>query len=173
VVGRAVTTLLPAGVTFRPPTTADHAPLVARIDDWWGGRRMRARLPHAWFEHFSGTSWIAEDADGRALGFCIAYLSQDQPSIGVIHLVGVDPNLRRRGLGRSLVDQAATGLAARGATSVTAQVWPGDPIAIAFHRGIGFRVDDGPGTSNVYGTPGYLDFDGEGEDRSIFWRAIS
>ena len=164
---------LPADLTFRHPTAADHAPIVARIDDWWGGRRMRARLPHAWFEHFTGTSWIADDAAGHVAGFCIAYLSPDEPTVGVIHLVGVDPNRRRRGLGRALVDQAATGLAARGATTVTAQVWPGDPIAVAFHRGIGFRVDDGPGTSNVYGTHGYLDLDGEGEDRSIFRRAVN
>ncbi len=168
-----MTAPLPDGVTLRHPTAADHAPLVARIDDWFGGRRMRARLPHAWFEHFTGTSWIAEEAGGRVVGFCVAYLSPDQPTVGVIHLVGVDPNLRRHGLGRALVDRVATDLAARGAATVTAQVWPGDPIAIAFHRGIGFRVDEGPGTSNVYGSPGYLDLDGEGEDRSIFWRAVS
>ena len=40
--------------------------MVRQVDDWWGGRRLHALLPRLWFQHFTGTSWIAEDADGPA-----------------------------------------------------------------------------------------------------------
>ena len=52
-------------LTFRRPTEADHAPIVRQVDDWWGGRRMHDLLPRLWFQHFTGTSWLAEDASGH------------------------------------------------------------------------------------------------------------
>jgi ribosomal protein S18 acetylase RimI-like enzyme len=163
----------PSDVTFRVPTAGDHPALVARVDDWWGGRRMRARFPHAWFEHFTATSRLAIDPTGQVVGFAVAYVSPDRPDVGVVHLIGVDPNRRRRGIGRALVEEVGQELRQRGVRRIQAAVWPGDPIAVAFHRGVGFAVDDGPGTANVYGTPGYLDHDGEGEDRAIFWLTLS
>ena len=38
---------------FRRPTEADHAQVVDVVDEWWGGRKMRALLPRLWFRHFS------------------------------------------------------------------------------------------------------------------------
>ena len=52
---------------FRRPTEADHAQIVGQVDDWWGGRRLHDILPRLWFQHFTGTSWVVEDADGRLL----------------------------------------------------------------------------------------------------------
>ena len=45
---------------FRRPIEADHPVVSAVVDEWWGGRKMRAILPRLWFRHFAGTSWIAE-----------------------------------------------------------------------------------------------------------------
>ena len=53
-------------------------------------------------------------------------------------------------------------------TRVTAVTWPGNRISIAFHRSVGFAVDDGPGTQSIYGTPAHVDHDGDGEDRVVF-----
>jgi GNAT superfamily N-acetyltransferase len=155
---------------LRRPTERDQGPLVERIDDWWGGRRMRAQLPRLWFREFGGTSWVAEAEGGRLVGFLVGFVSPDRPGTGVIHLVGVDPNRRRIGIGRSLIEAFADDVRTRGAASLSSVGWPGDRGAIAFHRALGFALDDGPGTTSIFGSPGVADYDGPGEDRVLFER---
>ena len=162
----------PRDLTFRHPTEADHARIVGLVDEWWGGRRMRALLPRLWFQHFAGTSWVAEAADGRLEGFVVAFISQDDPTTGYVHMIGADPNRRRGGIGRALYEHVFDDLAARGVRRVTAITWPGNRQSVAFHQAIGFRVDDGPGTQNLYGTPAYADYDGDGDDRVVFVRDL-
>jgi ribosomal protein S18 acetylase RimI-like enzyme len=157
---------------LRRPLPDDHPRVVAVIDEWWGGRRMSALLPRLWFEHFSGTSWIAEDADGRLLGFLVAFVSADDPDTAYIHMVGADPNRRRLGIGRTLYERSFEDLVARGARRVTCITWPGNRISIAFHRSLGFHIDDGPGTTPIYGTPAHPDHDGPGDDRVVFIRDL-
>ena len=113
-------------LTFRRPTEADHPRVVDVIDHWWGERRMRHMLPRLWLEHFSGTSWIVEREDGRLAGFVVAFVSQDHPDTGYVHMIAAEPNRRRRGLGRALYERAFADLAARGARRVEAVTWPGN-----------------------------------------------
>ena len=153
---------------FRRPRPEDHPRLVEVVDEWWGGRRMRSLLPRLWLEHFTGTSWIAERGDGRLAGFLVGFIGQDDPSIAYAHMIATDPNRRRGGLGRDLYHRFFADARARGATRVTAITWPGNRVSIAFHRAVGFRVDDGPGTQPLYGTPAHPDHDGDGEDRVVF-----
>jgi ribosomal protein S18 acetylase RimI-like enzyme len=162
----------PERLSFRRPTEDDHPRVVGVIDEWWGGRRMRALLPRLWFQHFAGTSWIAEAEGGRLAGFVVAFISQDDPTTGYVHMIGADPNRRRAGIGRQLYQHVFDDLAARGVRRVTAITWPGNRQSVAFHRAIGFRVDDSEGTQNLYGTPAYADYDGEGDDRVVFIRDL-
>ena len=157
---------------FRRPIPADHPTVVAVVDDWWGGRRLRDLLPRMWFDHFTGTSWIAEDRDGRLAGFLVGFVSPDQPTVGYVHMIATSPNDRGRGLGRHLYERFFIDVAARGVQEVRAVTWPGNRTSVAFHRALGFEVDDGPGTQRLYGTPAYPDDDGEGEDRVRFRRRI-
>jgi hypothetical protein len=55
---------------------------------------------------------------------------------------------------------------------VTCITWPGNRISIAFHRSLGFHIDDGPGTTPIYGTPAHPDHDGPGDDRVVFSRDL-
>jgi ribosomal protein S18 acetylase RimI-like enzyme len=159
-------------LSFRRPTEADHPRVVDVIDDWWGDRRMRHLLPRLWLEHFSGTSWIVERRDGRLAGFVVAFVSQDDPETGYVHMIAAEPSRRRRGLGRRLYERAFADLTSRGARRVRAVTWPGNRTSIAFHRALGFRVDDGPGTQRLYGTPAHVDHDGPDEDRVVFLRDL-
>jgi GNAT superfamily N-acetyltransferase len=129
-------------------------------------------LPRLWLQHFTGTSWVVEDADGRLRGFLVAFLSQDHPGTAYIHMVASDPNVRRMGIGRAMYERAFADLAAHGARRVKAITWPGNRTSIAFHRSMGFAVDDGPGTRPLYGTPAHVDYDGPGEDRVVFEREL-
>lgn len=159
-------------LVFRRPSEADHERIVGLVDEWWDGRRMRMLLPRLWFQHFTSTSWIAETTDGRLAGFVVAFISQDDPATGYVHMIGADPNHRRAGIGRALYERVFEDLGGRGVRRVTAITWPGNRRSVAFHRAIGFRVDDGPGTQNLYGTPSYPDYDGEGDDRVVFIRDL-
>lgn len=159
-------------VTFRRPTADDHPRVVDVIDAWWDGRGMRRLLPRLWFEHFAGTSWIAERNDGRLTGFVVAFLSQDDPTTGYVHMIASEPGRRRRGLGRTLYERAFADLGGRGARRVVAVTWPGNRISIAFHRALGFQIEDGPGTQRLYGTHAYPNHDGPDEDRVVFRRDL-
>ena len=155
-------------LALRHPTEGDQPRLVTVVDEWIGGRHVRHLLVRAWFRHVASTSWIAEDDRGGPIGLVIAYASQDLPDEGVIHLIGVHPGHRRRGIGRALIESSLADLAANGIGTVTALAWPGEPIATAFFRSVGFRADDGRGTQNLYGTPAYPDYEAPGEDRIVF-----
>ncbi len=157
---------------FRRPTEADHARLVGQVDDWWGGRRIHSLLPRLWFQHFTGTSWLAEDDDDRLAGFLIGFISPDDPGQAYVHMVGTSPNHRRSGLGRELYDRFFVDAAEHGAHRVTAITWPGNQGSIAFHRALGFSIVDGPGTQNLYGHRAYPDYDADGDDRVVFSRGL-
>lgn len=165
--------------------TEDDQPRVAAVVDWWfGGQHVRHLVVRAWFRHFGSTSWIAtgrgagddhagDAPDQVAVGFLVGYRSQDHPAEAVLHLLAVDPNLRRRGIGRALVDAFVGDAAAAGATTAVAVAWPGEPIATAFFRAAGFEPDDGPGSRNLFGAPGFPDYEGDGEDRIVFVRRLT
>jgi len=160
-------------IRFRRPTEADHATIVADIDEWWGGRRMHELLPRLWFQHFTGTSWVVERADGRPIGFLVGFVSPDDPSLGYIHMVGTDPNHRRRGLGRQLYERFIDDVSGRGVRRIRAVTWPGNRLSVAFHTGLGFEPLDGRGAMSLYGTRAFPDYDAPGEDRVVFERRLS
>jgi GNAT superfamily N-acetyltransferase len=161
-----------AGIRLRRPVEADHPGIVSLVDQWWGGRRIHDLLPRLWFQHFTGTSWIAETVDGRLAGFLVGFISPDDPETGYVHMIAADPNRRLAGLGRALYDAFIDDVAGRGVCRVKAITWPGNRVSVGFHTALGFRIDDGPGTQRLYGTPAYADYDGEGEDRVVFVREL-
>jgi GNAT superfamily N-acetyltransferase len=157
---------------FRRPLEADHPVLVGQVDDWWGGRKLHQLLPRLWFQHFTGTSWVAEDADGRIVGFLVGFVSPDRPDESYVHMIATSPNHRGAGLGRVLYERFFEDMRARGVRRVSAITWPGNRVSVAFHRAMGFVPSDGPGTQNLYGTPAYPDYDAEGDDRVVFSRVL-
>ena len=162
----------PEGVAFRRPTEADYAAISRVLDDWWGGRKIDVLLPRLWLQHFTGTSWLAETQDGRLAGFLVGFMSPDQPEVAYCHMIATNPNLRGRGLGRALYERFFADARAAGRTRVTAITWPANRPSLAFHRALGFEVQVGAGSQNLYGTPSQAGYDFEREDRAILVRAI-
>lgn len=157
---------------FRRPLEADHAFLVGQVDDWWGGRKLHQLLPRLWLQHFTGTSWVVEDAGGTPIGFLVGFISPDHPDQAYIHMVATNPSHRGAGLGRALYERFFTDVRARGAHQVAAVTWPGNRVSVGFHQAMGFLPADGPGTQRLYGTPAYPDYDAEGDDRVVFSREL-
>jgi len=158
---------------LRRPTEADQPPIAAVVDHWFAGRKVWPLVARAWFRHFAGTSWIAEDDAGRPRGFLIGYRSPERPAEAILHLVAVDPNHRRHGLGRTLVEAFLVDAMAGGAAVARAVAWPDDPIAIAFFHSLGFEPEEGPGSQRLYGVPAWPDYELPGEDRAVLVRRLA
>jgi ribosomal protein S18 acetylase RimI-like enzyme len=159
-------------ITLRRPTEADYPAISRVIDDWWGGRELNHLLPRLWLQHFTGTSWLAETADGRLAGFLIGFLSPDRPDVAYCHMIAADPNLRRHGLGRALYERFFDDARVGGRSVVTAITWPANRASIGFHRALGFEIQGGPGSQNLYGTPAQAGYDFDREDRAILVRRL-
>ena len=159
-------------ITFRRPTEADYPNVVRVIDDWWGGRKVDFLLPRLWLQHFTGTSWLAETAEGALAGFVIGFHSPDHPDVAYCRLIGTNPNLRLHGLGRQLYERFFDDARRVGRHEVRAITWPGNRTSIAFHRALGFHVVAGPGTQRLYGVPAFAAYDFDREDRAILVRSI-
>jgi ribosomal protein S18 acetylase RimI-like enzyme len=157
---------------LRRPTEADQPRIAAVVDHWFAGRRVWPLVSRAWFRHFAGTSWIIEDTGGRPLGLLIGYRSPDRPTEAVLHLVAVDPNHRRQGLGRALVEAFLRDADAGDASVARAVAWPDDPIAIAFFHSVGFEPEAGPGSQRLYGVTAWPDYELPGEDRAVLVRTL-
>lgn len=152
-------------VTIRHLEPADYAPLIAVVDDWWGGRAMRGMLPKLFFVHFRPTSFAAE-VDGELVGFVCGFASQTDPEVAYVHFIGVDPTRRGERIGGLLYERLFEAARAAGCRRVRAVTSPRNEASIAFHRRIGFAVLPGPALS---GDVAYIpDYDGPGEDRVVF-----
>src|SRR4051794_8754427 len=88
-------------VVLRSLAPSDYDVLSPVLDDWWGGRPVRAMLPRLFFDHFSSTSFVlVEDAEIQA--FLVGFPSQSHPRVAYIHFIGVAPTSRGKGYGSRL-----------------------------------------------------------------------
>ena len=147
-------------MTIRYAEPDDYPAVIAVIDDWWGGRPMAAMLPKLFFVHFRDTSFVAEE-DGALAGFLCGFRSQTFDDEAYVHFVGVDPGRRGAGVGRALYERFFAAVAPR--SVVRAVTSPLNDRSIAFHRAIGFEVEQVA-----------EDYDGRGAARALFvWRRPS
>ena len=141
----------------------DHAAIVAAIGRWWEGRgeHLQLLMPRLFLQHFAGTSWIVENDAGELEAFLVGFRSQDEPEVAYIHFVGVDPELRRAGVGRRLYEAFFEQVKGLGCTEVRAITGPPNIRSQQFHAAMGF-AKAGP----------YADYDGPAEDRVTFTRSL-
>jgi ribosomal protein S18 acetylase RimI-like enzyme len=146
--------------SIRSAQPTDHGVVAAVVDEWWGGRPMRAMLPRLFFEHFRDTSFVAEDG-GELVGFLCGFLSQTHPDQAYVHFVGVRPDQRGGGLGRELYERFFAAARAAGRDVVHCVTSPRNQGSIAFHRRLGFEIE-----AEV------ADYDGAGEARVLLRKGL-
>jgi ribosomal protein S18 acetylase RimI-like enzyme len=146
---------------IRHAAPADYGRVIQHVNAWWGGREMAPMLPKLFFLHFEGTSFVAEDGDGKLVAFLIGFLSQTDPDEAYIHFVGVAPEERGTGLGRELYERFFEVVREDGRTRVRCVTSPANEQSVAFHESLGFEAE-----SVV------ADYDGPGEDRVLFVRHL-
>jgi ribosomal protein S18 acetylase RimI-like enzyme len=178
---------------LRHPTEEDLAALEGRLRDWME-QHGSIGPGRAWSRNVAGTSWLAEvdaaEADGadaeaaeadepgaaqagRPLGILLGLASPHATGEASIQRIAVDPEFRRRGIGRALVSRFADAQERSGASRLTATCRPDDRPSLAFFAALGFRPNAGPGSRNLYGVPAFEDWEGPGEDRVLLERPIS
>jgi len=149
-------------VTIRHAKPSDYGRVIGRVNVWWGGRDMAPVLPKLFFLHFEGTSFVAEDEEGDLVGFLCGFLSQTNADEAYVHFVGITPDHRGEGLGRTLYERFFDEVRAHGRTVVRCVTSPVNQESVAFHEALGFEVD------RVI-----EDYDGPGEDRVLLVKQLS
>ena len=149
------------GLTIRHAHPSDYGRVIQHVNAWWDEREMAPMLPKLFFLHFEGTSFVAEDADGKLVAFLIGFLSQTDPDEAYIHFVGVAPEQRGSGVARELYERFSDVVRAEGRRIMRCVTSPANTASIAFHEAMGFTVDRVA-----------EDYDGPGEDRVLFVRRL-
>ncbi len=148
---------------------ADHGPVVAAVDGWWGGRRVAGKLPRLFFRYFAETSFAVEE-EGELVAFLVGIVGSPADE-AYVHFVGVHPDHRSRGLGRRLYERFFDEARRRGCRSVRAITSPVNTGSIGFHTSMGFRVLEGDGVES--GVSVHRDYDGDGGGKVVFVRQLS
>jgi ribosomal protein S18 acetylase RimI-like enzyme len=148
--------------TIRHAQPSDYGRVIQHVNAWWGGREMALMLPQLFFVHFEGTSFVAENEEGKLVGFLCGFLSQTKAEEAYVHFIGVDPAQRGTGLGRELYEVFFATAREQGRTVVRAVTSPGNESSLAFHRSLAFEIERT-----------VQDYDGPGEDRALLVRRIS
>lgn len=89
------------------------------------------------FLGFATARGVVAEAGGRIVGFALGY--QVRRRVASVLTLDVDPNFRRRGLGKALMAELLRRLAADGAAETRLEVDVRNSGAIAFYEGLGFR----------------------------------
>ena len=161
------------GISIRRVEPSDYEPVIAVVDDWWGGRAVSDLLPKPFFIHFRETSFVAEK-DGRLTGFLVGFLSQTLANEAYIHFAGVHPEFRQGGLGRKLYERFFEVACRHGRNTVRRVISPANSASIAFHLRMGFEIE--PQGAEVDRIPVCSNYDGRGGTRVLFvkrWAAPS
>ena len=130
----------------------DYDFIVSVLDRWWGGPSRDLAHPMFYYE-LGRDALIAEDG-GEVAGFLLGFHTRSHDSsaagegdarpVAYIHMVGIHPDHRRRGVGKLLYDAFAERARGAGAVRLKAITNVGNEGSIEFHRALGFDVIEDP-----------------------------
>ena len=130
----------------------DYDFIVSVLDRWWGGPSGIPAHPIFFYE-FGSHALVATEGD-EVVGFLFGFETDRPTPTGYIHMVGIHPEKRRAGIGKALYDAFTRQCRQSGLRRVKTIAFAGDDGPIAFHRAMGFDVQEdpdyaGPGRSRV------------------------
>ena len=136
----------------RKITKADFDQIVEVIDRWWGGPISTFAHPIFFYE-LGDMALVVEDG-GAMIGFLLGFIAHEPARTGYVHLVGIHPDHRRKGVGRLLYAKFTEGAVAAGCTELKAITTTGNEGSIRFHLAQGWQaqeIDDyaGPGRKRI------------------------
>ena len=136
----------------RKITKVDFDRIVEVIDHWWGG--PISTFAHPIFFYELGDMALVVEQEGTMIGFLLGFLARVPDSVGYVHLVGIHPEHRRKGVGRQLYAKFTAAATEAGCTRLKAITTTGNEGSLRFHLAQGWQaqeVDDyaGPGRKRI------------------------
>jgi GNAT superfamily N-acetyltransferase len=141
----------------RPLNKDDFDEVVRVIDRWWDG--PTTALAHPIFFYELGRMARVVEADGQLVGFLLGFVSPDT-GVGYVHLVGIHPDYRRRGVGRLLYAAFEDDCAAEGVKELKAITTLGNEGSVLFHEAQGWKYQE------------VTDYAGRGRVRIVFTKSL-
>jgi GNAT superfamily N-acetyltransferase len=137
-------------ISTRPLEKADYDYIVRVIDQWWGG--PTSALAHPVYFYELGQHAMVAEVDTRVVGFLFGFTAPDNS--GYVHLVGIDPDFRRKHVGTLLYRTFEDRMRTVGIRRLKAITTLGNEGSVRFHEALGWtskRVDDyaGPGRARI------------------------
>jgi GNAT superfamily N-acetyltransferase len=156
-------------MNVRRITKDDFDRIVEVIDHWWGG--PISTFAHPIFFYELGSDALVVEEGTLMIGFLLGFLAQgirpgagtsgeDGARTGYVHLVGIHPDYRRRGVGRRLYDRFTEDCRAARCVRMKAITAPGNEGSIRFHLAVGWVVQE------------VEDYAGPGRRRVVFTRTL-
>ena len=135
----------------RPLAKADYDQIVRVIDHWWGG--PTSALAHPMFFYELGRLARVVESDGTLVGFLLGFICPDA-SVGYVHLVGMHPEYRRRGVGKLLYSSFEEDCRREGCKRLKAITTLGNEASVRFHGALGWTMNEvedyaGPGRLRI------------------------
>lgn len=132
--------------SIRGFTKRDYDFVVSVLDRWWGGPSRE--LAHPLFFHELGQAALIAEDDGQTIGFLLGFHTgggeSGAPETAYVHMVGIHPEHRRRGVGKDLYAVFLERARAAGASRAKAITNVGNEGSVEFHRALGFTVEEIP-----------------------------
>jgi len=122
-----------------------------------GAVRVVQRREHLETEQGQAQTLVAVDGTD-VLGFTNFGPDRDDPTVGEVYAIYVDPDRLSTGIGQAMMTEAVDRLRARGLAPVRLWVLAGNARGLAFYERYGFRPDGGR-SSFVVEQPGELPID--------------
>ncbi|APR83653.1 acetyltransferase [Minicystis rosea] len=128
------------------------------IDRWWGG--PTSALAHPIFFYELGRLARVVESDNTMVGFLFGFICPDA-AVGYVHLVGIHPDYRRRGVGKVLYASFEEDCRREGVRDLKAITTLGNEASVRFHQALGWTMTETE------------DYAGPGRMRIVFRRSLA
>ena len=132
--------------------------IVEVIDRWWGG--PISTFAHPIFFYELGDAALVVMEDGQMIGFLLGFVAHQPVKTGYVHLVGIHPDFRRRGVGRLLYAKFAEASERAQCVRMKAITTLGNEGSRRFHIALGWSEEEGE------------DYAGPGRRRIVFTKDL-